>query len=121
MAAAAWVDAEVVFADWVFTVPAGVVLPLSGLLLAWQYGLPLTTPWVLEAILGYAAAGLTWLPAAGLQLRMRRLSAEARRAGAPLPPEWRRAQRTWALLGLPSFGVSVVVVWVMVSKSAVFL
>lgn len=117
VAAAAWIDAEVVRADWIFTIPAGLLLPATGLGMALGYGMPLSTPWIFQALLGYSVAGLTWLPAAALQLRMRRLSAEALRAGTPLPERWHRDQRIWAALGLPAFGASALVVWVMVSKS----
>lgn len=112
----AWADREVVFADWIFTIPAGVIMPVTGLWLAKLYGMPWTTPWLLWAIGGYAVAGIFWLPAAWLQIRMRQLSTAAAAAGTPLPPEWRRAQRMWALLGVPSFGATVVTVWVMVTK-----
>lgn len=121
LAAIAWIDAEVVRADWLFTIPSGVLLPLTGLAMTLGYGMPITTPWILEPLIGYAIAGLTWLPAAFLQLRMRRLSAEALRAGQPLPEQWRKDQRAWAMLGVPSFGAAVVVVGVMVMKRAVFL
>ncbi len=116
----AWADREVVLADWVFTVPAGLLMPVTGLYLAHLYQLPLDTPWLVWAMGGYTAAGLTWLPAAALQLRMRRLSTEADRQGAPLPEAWRSAQRTWALLGVPSFTATVVTVYVMVTKQAPF-
>ncbi len=116
VAVIAWCDAEVVFADWVFTVPSGVVVPGTGLLLVYLYHLPLLTPWVWQGLLGYTIAGLTWLPAAFLQIRMRRLSAEAKQNGGELPPRWHAMQRTWALLGVPSFAATMAVVWMMVSK-----
>lgn len=119
LAVIAWCDAEVVRADWLFTVPAGVTMPVTGLWLVHLYRLPLETPWVWQGLAGYVIAGLTWLPAAYLQIRMRAVSAAALREGRPLPPEWQRMQRTWALLGLPSFAATMAVVWMMVSKQAV--
>jgi uncharacterized membrane protein len=92
VAVVAWMDREVVLADWLF-----------------------------YALIGYTAAGLTWLPAAALQLQMRQLSAEALAAGAPLPPDWFVAQRRWALLGLPSFLAAVSTLWVMVTKQVPFV
>jgi uncharacterized membrane protein len=67
---------------------------------------------------GYAVAGLAWLPAAVLQIRMRRLAEAALAADQPLPQTYDRMQLTWAALGLPSFAASVFVVWVMVAKWA---
>ena len=114
----AWCDAEVVFADWLFTVPSAVIVPATGLLLVYFYRLPFTTPWVWQGIAGYVIAGVTWLPAAFLQVRMRRLSARARDEGTELPPRWRTMQRAWALLGIPSFSATITVLWMMVSKQA---
>jgi uncharacterized membrane protein len=119
-AIAAWCDAEVVFADWVFTVPSGVAVPATGLWLVYLYGLPLATPWVWQGIAGYCIAGATWLPAAVLQIRMRRLSARAAADGTLLPEDWYRMQKIWTLLGLPSFGATLAVVWMMVTKMGIF-
>jgi uncharacterized membrane protein len=77
VAVAAWCDREVVRADWIFTVPAGATMPVTGLLLVHYYKLPLETPWVWQGLAGYVIAGLTWLPAAWLQVRMRNLSEAA--------------------------------------------
>lgn len=119
VAVIAWCDREVVRADWLFTVPAGLTMPVTGLWLVDLYKLPLHTSWVWQGLAGYAVAGITWLPAAYLQVRMRALSAAALRDGTPLPPAWHGMQRTWALLGVPSFSVTLAVVWMMVSKQAV--
>ncbi len=116
----AWADAAVVRADFWFTVPAAVLMPASGLWLVELYRIPLTTPWVLAGLLGYAVAGLTWLPAAFLQVKMRRLSTKAAAEGAPLPDAWRRAHHVWLLLGVPSFAATLFVFWVMVAKTLPF-
>lgn len=118
VAVAAWAQRNVVLADWLFTVPSGIVLPGTGLWLAHLYGLPFTTSWVLFGIVGFAIAGLTWLPAAWIQLRMRRLADEALASGAPLPEEFHRLHRFWLALGVPSFGAAVATIWVMVGKHA---
>lgn len=112
----AWCDAEVVFADWVFTVPSGVLMPVTGLWLVTLSKAPLGSPWIWQGLVGFALAGLTWLPAAVLQIRMRRLSARALAEGARLPPAWYAMQRAWALLGIPSFAAAAAVVWMMVTK-----
>ena len=120
LAVIAWVDAEVVRADWIFTIPSGLLLPLTGLGMVHLLHLPLSTPWIAWALGGYGIAGLTWLPAAALQLRMRRLSAAARDAQSPLPAAWTRAQLQWALLGIPSFLAAASTIWVMVTKQIPF-
>ncbi|MCP4805132.1 MAG: DUF2269 domain-containing protein [Proteobacteria bacterium] len=112
----AWCQREIVLADWVFTVPSGILMPLTGGLLVHLYGLPWSTPWVQAAIGLYVVAGLCWLPAAGLQLKMRRLADEAVARATELPPEFHAANRIWLALGFPAFLASIAAVWVMVAK-----
>ena len=116
----AWIQREIVLADWLFTVPSGVLLPVTGVAMAWSYGLPLTTPWIATGIAGYTVAGLCWLPAAWLQLRMRRLADQAVLRGEPLPDAFHRAARQWLLLGVPAFLAAALTIWVMVAKGAAF-
>jgi uncharacterized membrane protein len=118
LAAIAFCDREVVRADWWFTVPAGLTLPATGYLLVGVYHLPWTTPWIVVGLVGYTLAGLTWLPAAFLQIHMRTLSRAAVHASAALPPAYHRALRAWMLLGIPSFVAAMTVVWAMVAKGA---
>jgi len=112
----AWAQRHIVQADWIFTVPAGLAVPVTGAGLVMLYGLPWSTPWVAVGIFAFAGAGLTWLPAAWLQLRMRDDAEEALRSGQPLPPRFHRDRLTWILLGVPSFGLTVLAVWAMVAK-----
>lgn len=116
----AWCDREIVRADWIFTVPSGVGAPATGLWLVYLYKLPLFgTTWVLWGIGGWMVAGIAWLPAAWLQIKMRRLAEAALAEGrTELPDGYDRMQKAWALLGLPSFAAAVFVVWVMVAKWA---
>ncbi|MBZ0121122.1 MAG: DUF2269 domain-containing protein [Sandaracinaceae bacterium] len=88
LAVVAFCDREIVLADWLFTVPSGIVLPVTGLWLATLYQLPLTTPWILAGLGGWAFAGLTWLPAASPDphahpLRARRSDRRGAPAGVP--------------------------------------
>lgn len=112
----AWVQKEIVKADWYFTVPAGVAMPLTGVGLIHALHLPWTTPWIVAGFLGYCVAGVCWLPAVWLQIEMRKLAEEARAKGTPVPALFHKYARYWAALGVPSFGASVVTVWVMVAK-----
>lgn len=116
----AFCDREIVRADWFFTVPSGILLPVTGVALVHLYRLPWTTPWVLIGLGGWALAGLTWLPAAFLQVRMRELVLKAHAEGAPLPDAYHRAHRTWMILGVPSFSAAMVVLWAMIAKAAAF-
>lgn len=113
----AWTDTEIVRADWVFTVPAGVLMPVTGAALVELYGLSWSTPWVLWGVAGYAVSGSTWIAAAWLQLRMRQLSRHALEQSAPLPARYEQLERAWVALGIPAFTAAVLTVWVMVAKS----
>jgi len=117
VAAIAFVDREVVFADWLFTVPSGIVLPATGVAMVAIMRAAWTTPWIAAGVAFYAVAGLTWLPAAVLQLRMRRWSAAAQAQGGALPPDYHRAQRIWIALGVPSFLAAIATVAVMAAKA----
>ncbi len=116
----AWVHREIVLADWVFTVPSGVLIPATGLWMVLGFGMPLSTPWILWGLAGYTLAGLCWVPAAGLQIRMTRLIeaglAEGQTRAAQLDPAFERARRWWLALGFPAFLAAAGTVWVMVSK-----
>lgn len=111
-----WVQQEIVRADWYFTVPAGLIMPLTGVGLIHTLHLGWTTPWIVAGFLGYCTAGIFWLPAVWLQIRMRKLAEEALAGGTKVPTEFHRYARWWAALGVPSFGASVFTVWVMVAK-----
>ena len=113
-------DEHIVFADWIFTVPSGLLLPLTGLYLARSYGLPLTTGFAATGIAGFLIAGITWLPAAWLQVSMRRMARAADDSGTPLPAQYFSAMRAWTLLGVPSFAAALVTVWAMVTKQSLF-
>ena len=112
----AWCQREIVLADWLFTVPSAVLLPSTAVAMIVHAGIPWRTGWLLWAAFGYAVAGLFWLPAAWLQIRMRRLADDALAKGEALPAEFHRAARTWLLLGFPSFGATMLTIWLMVAK-----
>lgn len=105
-----------VLADWLFTTPAVIVQPLSGLAMAQWAGYPIATGWVAYSIALYAVAGCCWLPVLWLQMRMRALARLADEAKAPLPPLYWAYARTWFWLGVPAFLALLAVYWLMVAK-----
>lgn len=113
----AWAQKEIVRADAVFSIPSGIILPITGAWLVAEYHLPWRTGWVPWGIGAYAATGLLWLPAAFLQVKMRKMAEEAVAEGTPLPPAFQRANRIWFALGVPAFALTIFIVWIMVSKS----
>ncbi|MEX6506985.1 DUF2269 family protein [Jiella sp. M17.18] len=106
----------VVLADTVFTATAAAVQPVTGALLAREIGWPLGQGWVLASLGLYVFVGLFWLPVVAMQIRLRRLAAEARDAGLPLPPAYHRLYRMWFAFGFPAFAAVLAIVWLMIAK-----
>ncbi len=107
---------NVVLADWLFTLPAGVVQPVTGLMLAARAGIDLSTSWLVATYLLYALAFVCWVPVVVLQIRVRDLAAQAADANRPLPADYHRAMRLWFVLGWPAFIALLVVFLLMIAK-----
>ncbi|MCO6383084.1 DUF2269 domain-containing protein [Oceanicola sp. 502str15] len=107
---------HVVLADWIFTTPAGIAQPLTGLALIHVTGYSLTEPWLLATYALYALAFACWAPVVHLQIRIRSLARAAAATRQPLPPEALRAYRLWFALGWPAFAALTAVFWLMIAK-----
>ncbi len=107
---------HVVFADWVFTATTVVAQPLTGLLMVWYAGYPLTQLWLWLTLVLYAVAGICWLPVVWIQLRVQRLAEVAWQHNTELPREYYRLMWTWFCLGIPAFISMVGVFFLMVFK-----
>jgi uncharacterized membrane protein len=116
VAAIAATARHVVLADWMFTMPAVILQPLSGLWLMYIVGYGLAEGWLLWTYALYVLTGACWLPVVWVQIRMRDLAEGARAQGAPLPALYHRYARLWFLLGWPAFIAVVVIVYLMVAK-----
>lgn len=112
----AGVAAGVVRADWLFTTPAGIVQPVTGLWLVWLVGWPLTEPWLVVTYALYLLAFLCWAPVVRLQIRIRDMAETAVADGTALPDAAHHAYRIWFALGWPAFAALIVVFWLMVTK-----
>jgi uncharacterized membrane protein len=110
---------KTVLADWLFTTPAVVIQPATGLAIVAELGYPLRTPWLLWSILLYFLAGACWIPVVWIQLRMRGIARKADSEGRPLPPEYERLRGIWLYLGVPAFSALILVFWLMVVKPSI--
>jgi uncharacterized membrane protein len=108
---------NVVLADWLFTTPAVIVQPVTGLLLAWDRW-PLTSGWLMLTMVLYVFIGACWLPVVWLQIEMKKIADKCVAEGTPLPPLYHRYFRWWFILGWPAFIALIGVVWLMVFKPA---
>ena len=106
----------VVIADWLFTLPAGLIQPATGIALILLSGYDPFAPWLLATYCLYVLAFCCWAPVVHLQIRIRDDAAAALAAGHPLGPDTKRRFRIWFALGWPAFLALVVVFWLMVSK-----
>lgn len=107
---------NVVLADWIFTTPAVIVQPVTGVMLALEQGWSLDSPWLFAAIGLYLFVGVCWLPVVWLQIKMTRIAEQCLAAGAPLPPIYRTYFRWWFALGWPAFIAMIAIFWLMVAK-----
>lgn len=110
------VGRNVVLADWLFTAPAVVVQPVTGVALARLGGFPLDSPWLLAAMALYVVVGACWLPVVWLQIQMHRMAARALTHGEALSPRYHRHARLWFVLGWPAFLGVLAIFWLMVAK-----
>lgn len=114
------VASGVVIADWIFTTPAGLIQPLTGLWLIHLAGHPWNAPWLLATYALYLLAFAAWAPVVHLQIRIRDLAGEALAKGTPLAAKTHHLYRIWFALGWPAFAALVGIFWLMVSKPNLF-
>ncbi len=93
---------HVVWADWLFTTPAVIIQPLTGVLLMRVLGYSFDSPWFYSVAGLYLVAGLCWIPVVRIQYRLRELSRDCH-AAEGLPAEFGRLMRVWAALGAAAF------------------
>jgi uncharacterized membrane protein len=118
VAAIASASRATVVADFVFTLPAAIVQPLTGLGLALAAGYPMGARWIVASLVLYAIAGACWIPVVFLQLRMRDLALLHETSGTALGAEFNQLYRRWFALGWPAFISMIVILWLMVSRPA---
>jgi uncharacterized membrane protein len=106
---------HVVIADWVFTTPAVIIQPLSGILLMNLLHYSYNSLWFAIIIGLYLFAGMCWLPVVFIQYRFRQLAAQLQ-DNQPLPAPFHRLMMWWITLGCFAFGALLVVYWLMVTK-----
>jgi uncharacterized membrane protein len=112
---AAAVGRMVVRADWIFTLTAGIVQPVTGIGLMVLEGWQLQTPWLVATYALYAAAFACWVPVVVLQIQATRI-AVATPEGAALPEAYHRRMRVWFLLGWPAFIALLIIFFLMIAK-----
>ncbi len=105
-----------VLADWLFTTPAAVVQPVSGIFLIVMAGYDPHAPWLMLSYGLYILASACWLRVVFLQFRLRDLAHAAAARGGALPPAYHAAMRQWFWLGWPAFISFLLIFALMVMK-----
>jgi uncharacterized membrane protein len=103
-------------ADFLFTLPAVMLQPLTGAWMIARAGFSPGEPWLIVSMVLYLVAGLCWLPVVWLQIRMRQML-EGKISGHGFDEAaFERLRKTWFLLGWPAFIALLIIFWLMVSK-----
>lgn len=106
----------VVVADFVFTLSAVLMQPLTGVVLAYLAGWSLAEGWILASVALYLLTGVFWVPVVFIQQRMRDLARAASRSGTPLPDEYFRLFHRWFACGFPAFFAVLAIFWLMIAR-----
>lgn len=115
-AARRFAAATTVRADFLFTLPAAIVQPLSGAWLVWKGGFDWYDRWLVASYALYVLAGLCWLPVVAIQMRMKAILRAEATAGGLDEAMLSRLYGWWFALGWPAFGGLIVVFYLMVAK-----
>ncbi len=110
------VGRSVILADWLFTAPAVVMQPATGIAMAIMAGRPLTTGWIALTLALYIFVGVCWLPVVWLQIKLRAIARASLLAGAPLPKQYFRYLLYWFILGWPAFTAVLAIFYLMIFK-----
>ena len=103
-------------ADYYFTLPAGIVQPLSGFALVYLSGINVTSTWLTASFIVYIIAGLCWLPVVWIQIQLRNMCIDSLNTGSELPKRYYTLFKVWFFLGWPAFVGLIVIFYLMVTK-----
>ncbi|MGQ3887486.1 DUF2269 family protein [Legionella sp. CNM-1927-20] len=105
-----------VLADFLFTTPAVIVQPLTGIWLILLLGYPWNAPWLLASYFLYLLTGCFWLPVVWIQIKLRNILAHCIKTDLSLPANYHTLFKIWFILGFPAFSALVCIFYLMTSK-----
>ena len=106
----------VVLADYIFTLTAVIVQPITGALLVLDVGYSFADHWVLMSLALYVFIGVCWIPVVFMQIEMKDLALEAQGANAELSERFHVLFRRWFALGWPAFFSIMLIFALMIEK-----
>lgn len=114
------VSRQVVLADWLFTTPAVIIQPATGLAMLYLAGIPLHTPWIVLSLLLYVFIGLCWLPVVWIQIKVSKYANHALVTTGVIDYPHRAYMKFWYCLGWPAFGSVILIFYLMVFKPSLW-
>ena len=105
-----------VLADYLFTFPAVIVQPLSGIALIHMVGYDWTDFWLMATYGLYFLAGLCWLPVVWIQIQLKTMVSDAVASGDTLPARYHKLFKLWFAIGWPAFIGLIAIFYLMVAK-----
>ncbi len=118
VAVIAGVSNIVVLADYVLTLPAVIIQPITGVILMIQRGWSITDGWLLLSIALYCLIGCLWLPVVFIQKKMANMAAKAVERDESLSTSYKKLYRAWLYCGYPAFMSIILLLWLMIAKPA---
>jgi uncharacterized membrane protein len=107
---------HVVIADWLFTTPAVIIQPITGVWLMWILHYPFNSLWFLSIMGLYLLTGVCWIPVVFIQYRLHHIISTLGNNDM-IPASYHRMMRWWVVLGIPAFISVMIIYWLMVTKT----
>lgn len=104
----------VVRAEFMLMLPAVVLTPVAGYLLADAIGAHLDEYWTEVSSAIYGAVVLAWLANLFIERRIRKVTQEAAVNGKPLPDSYRRLFRFWCVIALAGLSGMIAIMALMI-------
>ncbi len=101
-------------AEFMLMLPAVVLTPLAGYLLADAIGAHLDEYWTEVSSAIYGAVVLAWLANLLIERRIRKVTQEAAVNGKPLPDSYRRLFRFWCVIALAGLSGMIAIMALMI-------
>lgn len=105
-----------VIADYIFTLPAVIIQPITGFWLIQQGGFDPMDYWLSTTYILYALAGICWIPVVWIQIQMKKVLALAIENKQEPSEKYHRLFKIWFLLGWPAFGSLIAIFFLMAFK-----
>jgi len=105
-----------VLADYIFTLPAGFIQPITGIWLIWYIGYSPTELWLMATYSLYILALGCWIPDVWIQIKLKNMLIIAEKNKTPIPNNYKRLFKIWFTLGWPAFISLIIIFYLMVTK-----